>query len=870
MARPTNQNTKRRGMSYTKFGYIFIAPFVIVYCIFSLYPLLTTFWYSAANMQKTTAAFWGFSDKDVYYDRYLDVTPVLIETDDETGEVVFDGIKEYFGVSQEDYAKIRYFFSIQDQVDINDPFDAERLKSIVKLGPKDGLITKATIDKVQKAVDEKDLSYIDVAAMAELTAWDDQYSNLLTDIQGALGFYNSVLKDQIVEKSSGSEGEDGEEAAEPVSITADDILSNAGFINLPENVSDEKVTNEAQRAFYKYLASKTDYETLEEYFTAAQEDSAMLSDPTFYYIIARLKNPNACYYDAENDMMKDIDKITISFDKDLQNYLIENSWVDIVNSEIPTYAEIDKYIGEGDGDLHDIQDQLMEDVQKLNDYGIINNIKLVMDEEGNFAPSENSKENLVVLLQEYKDKNFYPDQTEIDSHNQIAAMQDYARVRDTEVGAALIADGIKVDKYLTFGEKNLNIDKYREYKKLIKLDQAFTYDKYKEADQKTKDREIEKANATIKEIEPQIPELQKKWEANKPELEAQYDKLDPNNPNDAKLLKQFTKEKYVLRYADTPDDKYGYAAYFKAEDAVTVAHQTIKLPAGIFKSVNAKDQYVMVGFDNFNTIFNRTKTFNDVAGAFVTTAVMWIIGFIPQILLALLLSAWFTDTKLHLKGLNLMKALMYLPNVITAVTVAIFFRRIFSYSTGEATSAAQLVIEMFGGERYNFFQSAWATRLIVCFINFWMWYGNTMIVLIAGITSINESLYESAQIDGANSFQTYTKITMPLLRPILLYTMVTSMIGGLQMFDIPQNLNMNPALITFNGSKIGSITTVLMFINKQAFGKQDLKQVGVASATSILLFIVTTILSILIFYLMRDKDAAKAAKAKKLARKAGA
>jgi multiple sugar transport system permease protein len=151
-----------------------------------------------------------------------------------------------------------------------------------------------------------------------------------------------------------------------------------------------------------------------------------------------------------------------------------------------------------------------------------------------------------------------------------------------------------------------------------------------------------------------------------------------------------------------------------------------------------------------------------------------------------------------------------------------------------------------------------------------MWYGNTMIVLIAGITSINESLYESAQIDGANSFQTYTKITMPLLRPILLYTMVTSMIGGLQMFDIPQNLNMNPALITFNGSKIGSITTVLMFINKQAFGKQDLKQVGVASATSILLFIVTTILSVLIFYLMRDKDAAKAAKAKKLARKAGA
>jgi len=145
-----------------------------------------------------------------------------------------------------------------------------------------------------------------------------------------------------------------------------------------------------------------------------------------------------------------------------------------------------------------------------------------------------------------------------------------------------------------------------------------------------------------------------------------------------------------------------------------------------------------------------------------------------------------------------------------------------------------------------------------------------MIVLIAGITSINESLYESAQIDGANSFQTYTKITMPLLRPILLYTMVTSMIGGLQMYDIPQNLNMNPALINFNGTYIRSTQTVLMYVNNMAFGKAAVKQVGIASATSVLLFIVTTVLSLIIFYIMRDKDAAQAAKAKKLARKAGA
>ena len=90
------------------------------------------------------------------------------------------------------------------------------------------------------------------------------------------------------------------------------------------------------------------------------------------------------------------------------------------------------------------------------------------------------------------------------------------------------------------------------------------------------------------------------------------------------------------------------------------------------------------------------------------------------------------------------------------------------------------------------------------------------------------------------------------------------------MYDIPMNINMNPALINFNGTMIRSTRTVLMYVNQQAFGMQDVKQVGIASSVSIILFIVTTVLSICIFYLLRDKDAAKAAKEKRLARKAGA
>jgi multiple sugar transport system permease protein len=89
------------------------------------------------------------------------------------------------------------------------------------------------------------------------------------------------------------------------------------------------------------------------------------------------------------------------------------------------------------------------------------------------------------------------------------------------------------------------------------------------------------------------------------------------------------------------------------------------------------------------------------------------------------------------------------------------------------------------------------------------------------------------------------------------------------MYDIPFNLNQYPSLVAFNGTYIKCTQTVLMYVNQLAFGKSSIKQVGIASAVSVILFIVTTILSILIFFLMRDKDAAAAAKAKKLARKAG-
>ena len=119
MARGTNTPSRRKGMSYTKFGYIFVAPFVIAYCLFSLYPLLTTFWYSGTFMQNANASFWGFSHREVYYDRYLNLTDY------------YDDLQGSTGINPADYAKIKNFFSAQEVADRYSPIDPEGLQALL-------------------------------------------------------------------------------------------------------------------------------------------------------------------------------------------------------------------------------------------------------------------------------------------------------------------------------------------------------------------------------------------------------------------------------------------------------------------------------------------------------------------------------------------------------------------------------------------------------------------------------------------------------------------------------------------------------------------------------------------------------------------
>ena len=130
-------------------------------------------------------------------------------------------------------------------------------------------------------------------------------------------------------------------------------------------------------------------------------------------------------------------------------------------------------------------------------------------------------------------------------------------------------------------------------------------------------------------------------------------------------------------------------------------------------------------------------------------------------------------------------------------------------------------------------------------MNFLMWFGNTTILLMAGMMGIDGSVFESAEVDGATQTQIFFKITLPLLRPILVYVMVTSLIGGIQMFDVPQ------ILTNGTGDPVQSSMTLIMYLNKHLYSKNF----GMGGALSVFLFVITAILSLIVFKMSNSKEA---------------
>lgn len=257
-----------------------------------------------------------------------------------------------------------------------------------------------------------------------------------------------------------------------------------------------------------------------------------------------------------------------------------------------------------------------------------------------------------------------------------------------------------------------------------------------------------------------------------------------------------------------------------------------------------------IGLGNYTLLFQTDSFVNSVKN----TWIIWILNFIPQIGFALFLSVMFTNRRLNLKGVGLYKTVFYLPNLLMPATIAAFFSAFLSlYGPVNQFLVTNGILK----EAINFLNSGDFAKATVIFIQWWMWFGQTTIVIMAGMTSISPSYYESAMIDGATQTHMFKSITLPLLKPILVYTMVTSLVGGLQMFDIPF------LLTNGRGDPEGSIMTLNVLMHLKRTSAQG--DIGAAAAVSIMIFIMSSACAYLIFKFLQNDDDASTKKRKKVA-----
>lgn len=243
-----------------------------------------------------------------------------------------------------------------------------------------------------------------------------------------------------------------------------------------------------------------------------------------------------------------------------------------------------------------------------------------------------------------------------------------------------------------------------------------------------------------------------------------------------------------------------------------------------------------VGFANYKALLE-----SEMLEYASNTILLWIIGFIPQIVIALLLASWFADARMKLKGKQFFKVVIYLPNLIMASAFAMLFFTMLS--TSGPVNSILLKLDWVK-EPIDFLGSVFGVRSVVGFMNFLMWFGNTTIMLMAAIMGINLDIFEAADIDGCNRTQRFFYITLPMIRPILTYTLIVSMIGGLQMFDVPQ------ILTNGKGTPDRCAMTLIMFLNNHLRSRNY----GMGGALSVYLFIVSGILCFMTYRIANNTN----------------
>jgi cellobiose transport system permease protein len=237
---------------------------------------------------------------------------------------------------------------------------------------------------------------------------------------------------------------------------------------------------------------------------------------------------------------------------------------------------------------------------------------------------------------------------------------------------------------------------------------------------------------------------------------------------------------------------------------------------------NIIGSHTWVGLDNFSALLDDPRFWT----AFRNTLSIWALSTIPQLCLALLLA-----NVLHnrlVRGGHFFRMALLVPNVTSVVAVAIVFESIFGLRFGIANS----VLDLFGMERINWQAGVLTSHIAVASMVMWRWTGYNALIYLAGMHAIPSELYDAAAIDGANRWQQFRHVTIPMLRPTIIFTVIISTIYGLQIFAEP--LLFAPGS-NITGGAARQFSTLTLFMYEQSFRSFKL---GYGSAVAWVLFLV--------------------------------
>lgn len=261
--------------------------------------------------------------------------------------------------------------------------------------------------------------------------------------------------------------------------------------------------------------------------------------------------------------------------------------------------------------------------------------------------------------------------------------------------------------------------------------------------------------------------------------------------------------------------------------------------------VSERETISWVWFQNYQRVITDKFFWR----ALWNTVKIWGVNIILQLGIAFLLTMVFSDVKYKMRGLPIYRVLYYLPNLIAATSIAFLFSTLLDWRYGTFNQIIAAVYRFFGAS-YNpidWLNSPKTAGVTISVIQTWIWFGNSFIMLMAGVQGVSRDYLEAAAIDGAGRWTIFGKITLPLIKPIMMYVAITSLIGGLQLFDLPY------LMISKTMSSYNSVNTAIMYMYKFGF-ETNTTQVSYASAIAYILFVIICVVSVIQLKLFNRKE----------------